>query len=154
MVLKLVVHYHFLGDVDAVLVVAGNKHQALGSGSADGRRQALVVAGVGVLEVLAHWGLQTNLGGQFSLFSHVGASDQFKAEVVSHLFGAFDFVGNDLSHSLEVALVAVQDDALVVLVVVVGHLLTKGLNSCLHERLLGVNVKLAVSLAGQIANHL
>jgi len=52
---------------------------------------------------------------------------------------------DNLSHPLEVALVAIHYYMLVTSVVLVGQLLAAGFYSGLHEGLLGVNIKHTVS---------
>ena len=59
---------------------------------------------------------------------------------------------NDLPHSLQVALVSVHNDVFLADVVGLGHLLTEGLDGGLHEALLCVNVKHAVSLVGELSD--
>lgn len=111
-----------------------------------------VVVGVGCLDGIANWGLHSLVGCQGSLFIHVGASDQLNAEVVAEGLRASHLVLNHLTHSLEIALEAIEDDDLVTQVVSVGGLLGERLDLILKEGLLGIDVQLAVSLICEVQN--
>lgn len=58
------------------------------------------------------------------------------------------FHRDGVCHAFEVALVPVHDDYLLFSVIFVCHLLAKGLNSCLDESLLCINIKKTVPLIG------
>jgi len=62
--------------------------------------------------------------------------------------GTGDLLKDSLSHSFGIALVTIHDDVLLSPVEGVSQLLAKRLNGRLHESLLGINIKEAVSVVG------
>jgi len=136
--------YQLSGLVDTGLVVRGNEKQAILFEMLDHVEHVVVVAGMSLLDAGPDWRLVSVLLSKSSFFIHVGASDKLDAEVVPKNFGGCDFVLDNLSHSLEVALVAIHYYMLVTSVVLVRELLAAGFDGGLHEGLLGVNIKHAV----------
>jgi hypothetical protein len=59
---------------------------------------------------------------------------------------------NHLRHALQVALISVHDNVLGSNVVLVSHLLSKGLNSSLHESLFSINIEHTVAVIGKFSN--
>ena len=141
----------FHGDVTSVLVVRCDKDHVFVLHLRQQVLQVGVVTHVGVLNGIPHWGLSTFIGCEISFFIHVGSSDQFDAEVEAKHLGSLNFHGDGVGHSLEVALIAIHDDDFLVLVELVGHLLSKRLDCCLDESLLGINIQLAISLIGSLS---
>lgn len=136
--------YQRSGLVDTGLVVRGNEKQAILFKMLDDMEHVVVVAGMGLLDGGPDWRLISVLLGQSSFFIHVGASYKLDAEVVAKNFGGCDFILDNLSHSLEVALVTIHYYMLVTSIVLVRQLLAAGFYGSLHEGLLGVNIKHAV----------
>jgi hypothetical protein len=137
--------YQLSGLVDTRLIVRGNEKQAVLFKMFNNMKHVIVIAGMSLLNAVPNWGLVSVLLCESSLFIHVGASDELDTKVVTEGFGSCDFILDNLSHSLEVALVAIHYYMLVTSVVLVRELLTAGFDSGLHEGLLGVNIKHAVS---------
>lgn len=100
---------------------------------------------MGLLNGGPDWGFISILFSKGSLFIHIGSSYKLDAEVIAENLGGCNFILDDLSHSLKVALVAIHYYMLVTSVVLVSELLAAGFDSGLHESLLGVNVEHAVS---------
>ena len=136
--------YQLGGLIDTGLVVRGNEKQAILFKMLDHMEHVVVVASMGLLDAGPDWRLVSVLLSKRSFFIHVGASDKLDAEVVPEHFGGGDFILDNLSHSLEVALVTIHYYMLVTSIVLVRELLAAGFYGSLHEGLLGVNIKHAV----------
>lgn len=114
-----------LGHVDAVSIVGCNEEHVIFFQIVNDVDHALVIALVCVFQCVPDWRFNTLFCSKFPLFVHVSATDQLDAKVEAKDLGGRDLISNSLIHSLEVALVAIQDDVLVSDVEQVGHLLAK-----------------------------
>ena len=132
--------------VARLVVVRGDEEHVLLGHVADDVLHRVVVAGMSVLDAVPDWGLKAILGGEGPLLIHIGATDQLDAEVEAEGGAGAHFHGDEGPHALQVALIAVHNDHLVLLVELVCHLLAKRLNCSLNERLLGVDIKLAIAV--------
>jgi len=114
-----------LGHVDAVSIVRCNEEHAIFFQIVNDVDHGLVIALVCVFQCFVDWRFNTLFCSKCSLFVHVSATDQLNAKVEAHYLGGRDLISKSLIHSLEVALVAIQDDVLVSDVEQVGQLLAK-----------------------------
>jgi len=117
--------YQVLGYVDAVSIVGCDEEHAVFLQIVNDVDHALVIAFVCVFKCVPDWRFNTLFCSKSSLFVHVSATDQLDAKVEAEHLGGGDLISNGLGHSLEVALVTIQDDVLVSDVEQVCHLLAK-----------------------------
>ena len=95
----------------------GSKEQLItGSHAVDNELHVLVETLMGFFDRIEHWGLEPGFFSQRALLVHVGAANHLDAEVVVELFGSFNLHRQHVGHALEIALVAVHDDYLMILV--------------------------------------
>ena len=91
----------------------------------NGELEAVIVAAMGIFYGVPNWRFDATFFGKCSFFSHVGTSDELETQVVAEFLGGLNLVGDDFSHSLEVALVSIHDNVFVTNVIPVCHLLSK-----------------------------
>jgi hypothetical protein len=127
--------------------VAGHEDQTVFLDVLKSHTEAVVVAAVGVFDGFPDRWFEAGFGSELSLFSHVSSSDELEPKVVAKLLRALNLVLDNLTHSLEIALISIHDNVLVAFIINVSHLLPKWLNGSLHEGLLSVNIKHTVSFA-------
>ena len=141
-----------LSDLDTIDVVGGHEEERVPGQVVDNEFQIIVIALMSVLHRIPDWRLVVVLFGQLPFFIHICSSDELNTEVVAKDLGCGNLEGHGLFHSFEVLLVPIHDDVLLTSVVLMGELLAKGLNAGLHEGLLGIDVKHAVSLVCKLNN--
>lgn len=74
---------------------------------------AFVVAGVRLLDCIPDWRWHTKCCSERPFLAHVSSSNQFDTQIVTERLRTGDFILYNLAHSLEVALVAIQDGVVV-----------------------------------------
>lgn len=82
-----VLELHLLSQLHTLLaglvVVRRHKEHVLLAHVADDVLHVIIVARVGLLDGVPHWGLNASLCGKLALLIHVGATDQLDAKVVA-----------------------------------------------------------------------
>ena len=99
-----------------------------------------------LLQSIPNWRGILILLGQFPFFDHIGSPHKFYPQVIAHLSRVLDFIVNDETLPLQVALIAIHNDVLVPSVEVMSELLCNRLYSSLHICLLCVDIKETIVL--------
>ena len=112
-----------LGQFYTVNVVRSHQQQSIRGKVIDDVGEAIIVALVGLLELVPDRALVAIGLSELSLLDHVGSSNELDSEVIAECLGAGNLHPDDVLGLLEVALVPIHDDVLFPPVEDVGQLL-------------------------------